>query len=271
LVYYDEYNLTSKACNGCNVISILESFTCEQETRLVGQKQQQENEILNRLLVFGCSLTYGEGLKDCNGFQPPNPSKFAWPTFVGDALNRKVYNFGIPGASNKLIWHTILNTEIKKSDMVITLWSNPDRHCFFKDDESHTKLLPADINRNWLPWHKKAKHYYKDFYSSFDSDIDTWNRVNYINYYLNAKDIENYHFMDTSIWGGDCSFIPKWNETKVITLKFDNELKSTYDQYHPNEEAHEIFTKDMLEHIKESFTCEQETRLVGQKQQQENK
>tara|TARA_B110000305_G_scaffold137236_1_gene153177 strand:- start:223 stop:594 length:372 start_codon:yes stop_codon:yes gene_type:complete len=41
LVYYDEYNIISETCIRCCTISILESFTYEQEIRLVGQKQQE--------------------------------------------------------------------------------------------------------------------------------------------------------------------------------------------------------------------------------------
>ena len=206
---------------------------------------------MNRLLVFGCSLTYGEGLKDCNGYNPPKPSKLAWPNFVGNFLNREVYNFGIPGASNKLIWHKILTTKIEPSDIVITLWSNPDRHCFFDDNNSGIRLLPADADRHWFPWHKKTKYYYNNFYSSFDAETETWNRVNYTNYYLNSKGVVNYNFMDDSIWVGSCSTVPEWSESKVVTLKFDEKLKSTYDQYHPNEKAHELFAKDIIENISE--------------------
>ena len=40
---------------------------------------------MNRLIVFGCSLAYGVGLKDCwpNAIKP---SKLSWPQLVADVM-----------------------------------------------------------------------------------------------------------------------------------------------------------------------------------------
>jgi lysophospholipase L1-like esterase len=204
---------------------------------------------MDRLLAFGCSLTYGEGLEDCYGENVSMPSKLAWPSLIAKELNREVLNLGIRGASNKLIWYTILNTEIHETDLVIILWTTPHRYCFFRDDESVLRLLPADIQRTHLSFHKTTKFYYKNLHSDFDSQIDTYNRINYINYYLKSKNIKSYHFIDTGIFSGGCNFEPSWNETKILSVKFDPMLKSKYDKYHPNEESHEKFAKDMLKTI----------------------
>ena len=43
-----------------------------------------------RLIAFGCSNTYGQGLEDCHilpNFPGPSPSKTAWPNTLGNLLN----------------------------------------------------------------------------------------------------------------------------------------------------------------------------------------
>ena len=61
----------------------------------------------HNLVAFGCSFTYGHGLKDCviDQINPgPNPSKYAWPTYLSLRLKCNGFeNKGIPGASNKII------------------------------------------------------------------------------------------------------------------------------------------------------------------------
>ena len=54
---------------------------------------------MDRLVAFGCSNTYGEGLPDCwvdkngdpsrtkAGFHGPKPSKLAWPRLMANNMN----------------------------------------------------------------------------------------------------------------------------------------------------------------------------------------
>ena len=66
----------------------------------------------NRIIAFGCSLTYGEGLKDClpdpiNLKKAKYPSKYAWPNLLSKKTNIPIINNGQPGESNKLIANNI--------------------------------------------------------------------------------------------------------------------------------------------------------------------
>jgi hypothetical protein len=51
----------------------------------------------DRLIAFGCSNTYGEGLEDCwiPEFRKhgPKPSKVAWPQILADKMGRECVNF----------------------------------------------------------------------------------------------------------------------------------------------------------------------------------
>ena len=113
-----------------------------------------------RLIAFGCSNTYGQGLEDC--YVPPGPgprpSKTAWPNTLGNLLNcSEVINQSAPGASNKLIWKTIVDFNFKQDDLVFIMWSHLERHCFFTNDQ-HMSIGP------WIK-NKANNFYYKVFYS----------------------------------------------------------------------------------------------------------
>ena len=93
---------------------------------------------MNRLVAFGCSHTYGEGLKDCwvNGKAGKLPSKYAWPQLLADRLKRRCFNKSMEGASNKFIWHKILNTEFTDKDIVVILWTYYNRTCILENKDS---------------------------------------------------------------------------------------------------------------------------------------
>ena len=86
---------------------------------------------MDRLVAFGCSNTYGEGLPDCwvdkngdpsrtkDGYHGPKPSKLAWPRLIANNMKRKCVNFAVPGASNKHILDIILHTKFVKGDIVV--------------------------------------------------------------------------------------------------------------------------------------------------------
>lgn len=212
----------------------------------------------NRLLAFGCSYTYGQGLSDCWDSEKlnygPTPSKLAWPNLVGEQLDCEVYNYGIPGASNKHIWHTILNTEFQKSDIVIVLWSYSQRHCFFKNDNSIQRMLFSDIgrkyrfeNRKWKPdAFLETKFYYENFYSELDSIIESVNKINHVNYYLKSQGIKSYHFsVEDTLAKNDM----KWNETKITHISFDYTLGLALDKMHPSEAGQKRISQDILLNI----------------------
>jgi hypothetical protein len=212
----------------------------------------------NRLLSFGCSYTYGQGLSDCWDEKKlnygPSPSKFAWPSLLGKDLDLEVYNFGIPGASNKHIWYTILNTEIFKNDIVVILWSYTLRHCFFKDDLSIQRLLPSDVgrqykyeNEKWTTHHfDETKFYYKNFYSNLDSSIESIGRIDHINYYLKSKNVSCYHFCVEDI---TLKTPVHWNNCVIYPVQFDQTLDIALDGLHPGEESQKNLSNYMLKII----------------------
>jgi len=109
-----------------------------------------------RLLTFGCSFIYGQGLPDC--FEPPYfpssvASKMGWPNMLATKLNRECVNLSSPGTGNLTILMKILETEYKHDDLVIIGYSFFDRfrcHRFLNktDGEFHNISLHSELHKD---------------------------------------------------------------------------------------------------------------------------
>ena len=94
-----------------------------------------------RLVAFGASYTYGDGLPDT--FPNDNkPSSLAWPGILADNLNLECVNMSSQGAGNKKIWHDILNFKFKPNDIVFILWAFPNRYTIFNSKSKFKNLNP---------------------------------------------------------------------------------------------------------------------------------
>lgn len=119
---------------------------------------------MSRIVAFGCSNTFGQGLPDCPVYRSDsNPSKYAWPAFLGRLINRPVLNLGIPGASNLEILHCISNTVITASDHVYVLWSYLERWSVLR--QSGTMQIGP-----WLAEIPKKRKMINSYYKFFHDD-----------------------------------------------------------------------------------------------------
>ena len=196
-------------------------------------------DLMPRLITFGCSNTYGQALEDC--YVTPSAgftaSKTAWPNTISNLLNcSEVINQSIPGASNKLIWKTIVDFNFKQDDLVIIMWSQVERHCFFPNDQ-HMFIGP------WIN-DKTNKFYYKVFYSENDSILDFFNKADHSKRYLDSLHLVNYH---TAVGPTTVNAIPK--SPKWFSVDFMNTSLYTIrdfhpkalDGRHPGQGAHDLF------------------------------
>lgn len=225
-----------------------------------------------RLIAYGCSNTYGEGLKDCwpideQGNQ--NPSKFAWPALLAEQLGRECLNLAVPGTSNKFICNKILNTEFQENDIVVIMYTYFSRTCFFQDDGTIKRLMVRDLDRKDLDKAEKkyVKEYYSRFYTNIDSDIDNFMRINLVKHYLDSKKIKSYNY----IWAinervsnkhlGTTSYnmqhIPDWNAVNLIKIKQPT-TDLAIDKRHPGHNSHRNIAKVMFKMItEENEICQQ--------------
>lgn len=203
---------------------------------------------MKRLITFGCSLTYGQGLPDCHvdpHYPGLTPSKFAWPEIVAEGLNRKCINTSTPGSSNKRIWYNIINFKFKPDDIVIVLWSWGERFAILKDKNSVN-----DIG-TWME-SENAKAYYQHLYNEYDSLMQTKLYVSHANFILKDKAIPVYNLTvkkeTTDIFklsGQRVSHIPLY----ICDDNYVSKYPPALDGKHPGVECNRIFAKDMLYYI----------------------
>lgn len=164
------------------------------------------------LWAFGCSHTYGHGLKDCwdssNNGAGPVPSKLGYASILAKKLNMSINNISRPGIGNKHILFRLQRAidNIKSNDFVLLQWSYVERHCiiqslnesigkdvntaftgsFFSSDQEDTVLMLG-------PWvkQKSSKVYYKLLYNEVDAIWETINYINIANTMLQKRGIKS--------------------------------------------------------------------------------
>ncbi len=138
---------------------------------------------MSRLIVFGCSSTYGQGLEDCPTGEEP-PSKLAWPYIVAEKLKLECVNTSTCGAPNKKILLQILEFPFQKDDRVIVLWSFHHRGYIFQNSK---KAEIMSINK------ESSKDFYM-LHTEYDMCVDMSLYMDHAEKYLDSQSIKNSHF-----------------------------------------------------------------------------
>ena len=136
---------------------------------------------MKRIVSFGCSHTFGEGVID--------PEVNSWPAILGTKLNIPVLNLGIPGGSNRYIQHKVFNADLNKDDTVIILWTYPDRYHFFESKDKHTGLI------NIWSESKNSKFWFKNLNNEYNEQFDNQTIVNQVNLFLLNKGVQVYNLV----------------------------------------------------------------------------
>ena len=216
---------------------------------------------MSRLVAFGCSNTYGEGLEDCWILSPsgsnmrdgPNPSKFAWPMVLANIMDLECVNLSLPAASNKWICNKVLNTKLSNTDTVVFMWSYFDRTCFFQDDNTYRRLMGQDIaNVTMSASDKKyTKQFYKQFYTRTDLLIETFMKINFAKLFLDTHGIKNYHFTCDDMLTK--MSVPVWNCANVtIPDGIKHNVDFALDNQHPGPVSHSIIASQIHNYIQEN-------------------
>lgn len=184
----------------------------------------------NKLITFGCSITYGQYLD--------NPSEKSWPSVLAKKLGLACDNQGVPGASAKQIWWNIVNYDFSKHDTVAILWSYFDRWCIIKQDQIE-RFNVWDVKKN-----QKTQDYYEHFHDDYDMLIQYLLMVNHAQQYLDNKGItKQIHLTVDPI---DKNF--SWNQVRFVPVYLDDYRKQfprAQDNQHPGAEAYKEFAKQV--------------------------
>ena len=229
-----------------------------------------------RLLAYGCSNTFGEGLDDIwhhdpnhkFGFNKGEPSRYAWPRELAKLMHfDTVLNLAEGGASNKKIWLNILQTPMDPiKDTVVVQWTFFDRYTIFYEDGSNERFLRNDIeNREGKMRMSKGialqkikdekrnrtEDWYGDYHSDADAMLDSYCKISHIKYHLDAKGVRNFHFINDKRWNWNTA--PEWVDSKVCKcLLFKKEHGVALDGMHPGRKAHKKYAQAIYEHMRSS-------------------
>ena len=224
-----------------------------------------------RIVSFGCSLTYGEELEDSTS-DGLKFSKLAYPGIISNSINADYYSYARPGYSNDSILRTVYNyltSDYRKGDFVLIGWSGIDRIELFNNVKNdYMSLFPASLEK--LECNSTIAH---------ESNDTLWNRsvTDIINAYkilLQYESDENRQAATERTIFYTIAVLEKYNvpfvmvnamKITVPTLsdKFYNQrsfMQYAYNWYkkedlafkkngHPCELAHERFAKIILDWI----------------------
>jgi hypothetical protein len=151
---------------------------------------------MSRLVTFGCSFTYGQGLPNCEignneASFSSTPSKHAWPTKLGEMLGVNVVNMGIPGASNLEILYHLLNFDFKTNDTVVLMWSLPDRDLYFN---SFNGAKPFKQLGSWMTPKNKYERDWAKNVNYKDNCIKSWLYIQHADLYLSSLTLQYIHY-----------------------------------------------------------------------------
>jgi hypothetical protein len=150
-----------------------------------------------RLIVFGCSYAYGQGLADCQSkkisglsFDSKKPSQLGWAKQLSDKLKTELINKSYPGSSNLEILCEILQFDFKTDDVVVIMWSHYLRDMlftrFFKFLTFRRRIgawKNTGLSRKWIAQ-----------MSERDYSMRSWIYLQHASLYLNSKDIRYIHY-----------------------------------------------------------------------------
>lgn len=197
---------------------------------------------MSKLLAFGCSLTFGDGLPDVSNndikFQT-RPSKFAWPNHLAKMLNVECLNFGRSAASNRLIWYTAINTSPQPNDIVVILWAGIGRDTVLKKNQKHSQI------GHWMD-NDISNAYFDYLYDEYDNKIDMYLYMDHLDHYFKNQNV--YHVIQGKEFTEDFS----WNSSRILDFYVDQiRIKFDYgwDNMHPNQEAHQAIAEKMFQEI----------------------
>lgn len=157
-----------------------------------------------RLITFGCSFTYGQGLPDCLTNED-GPSQYAWPSLLANRLDRKLVNASSPGSSNLEILHQILNFQFKKDDLAVVMWTVFDRDTAFYKKLFSSKTVLEKIGA-WCT-HGFGKKVLQRL-DLHDQAIKSWIYIQHADLFLKSKQIRYIHY--TAIAGHLTPYKPKY-------------------------------------------------------------
>ena len=200
---------------------------------------------MKRLIVFGDSMSYGVGLEDCWP-DTRNPSRYCWPELAASALGRKCINKSVPGSSNKRIWFSIDRFKFRSDDLVLILWTYPDRTAVINNPFKVTNLLPSLVGNSQGQIEIMARSYYENLHTYYDADITT---KLYIRDATNNLKKLNLNFYQMIAESSDKSLFDGITHIPLYMGDYERNYDKALDGDHAGYDGHLAFAKDLLDYM----------------------
>jgi len=201
---------------------------------------------MSRIIIFGDSNSYGNGLKD------PLVENYGYR--LGQLINKQVINKAWGGSSNTRIAYTVLNFDFEPGDIVILGWTYASREMLAKApcDITNFGIWLADPSRvHDIPIYRVWLEY---FYDDYDLAIKSFMHMHHINLYLKQKNLKSIQF-----WFEEFpkTFALKKEYIWADSIKMDFELLEEVQHVditscnHPGPKTHQIFAEYLYKNFKE--------------------
>ena len=209
-----------------------------------------------RLIAFGCSQTYGHCLPDAFVEDKSawdrvgiadNPSKHAFPQLIGNYLDLETVNKSWPGCSNRNIWYNAVNFDFQPDDMVIFVWTLPNRSMIVRKDKTvhHLGTWPSPDKI-----HKAYQKLTAISNSELDLEIAAFHLIDHANLYVKEKVKKVLHY---KLVKANYESMPTWT-----TFEFQNSLDFiiphttmdyALDNQHYGIESHKSIARQMIQDL----------------------
>jgi hypothetical protein len=201
--------------------------------------------MVKKVLVIGCSITYGQEL--------PARLKQSYPSLLSKSNDWEVVNRGFPGASNDRIIRILFEEIDNNYDLIIIAWTETSRKEVF-DVRSDRFICINSNNYRSLDW---VESYYKHSYDDFHN-YENWLRQVILveSFFQSIK--QDYIFCNTfSIIENYINKCPKLL-SKIDTSKFvdwpNSIVEWTKDlpvgpNLHPLIEGHQVIANKINDHL----------------------
>jgi hypothetical protein len=193
-----------------------------------------------RLITFGCSFTYGQGLPDCLTNEDA-PSQYAWPVLLSKKLDRELINASSPGSSNLEILYQLLNFKFKKDDLIVVMWTVYDRDVAFYKKLFSSKTVLEKVGA-WCR-HGFGKKVLQRL-DLHDQATKSWIYIHHADLFLKSKKVKYIHY--TAIAGHLAPYQPKFI---TIDNMHDNGVYwiDRTDDNHPGIESNKLTANNIYE------------------------
>jgi hypothetical protein len=205
---------------------------------------------MNKLIVFGCSFTAGDGCYE-NQPYPKKYKKFEddliWPEYVAKKLNLKLFNFGMGGVGNDIIIDSIISNYdlIGEGDVVViekTFSHRFDLSLKINNQHQWKTITPTSYDT------LKEIGYTNDEVNSFlytlsltDTELQNKRYLDRLNF-LKKILISDKKVNNCIIWDIESGYHIKWE--RIVHV--DNTINDGHWSY----EGHRLFANEIIEKIK---------------------